>query len=231
MLVNVHKLIDRPGQSEDLARSVDPADLVPTGEDDVRWDPPGGVIDGDLDLDLRLSSVVDGILVRGTVDVDLVMPCSRCLAEITDEATLALTELFHDPRKLEVEDYTEGDDYLVESDLIHIDLGRALRDAITLAVPSRPLCRPDCAGLCPTCGIDRNVEDCGHGNEAEADPRWAALADLELDLHDDVGSDDQPDDADRQSDDADRQSDDAGRPATTPHPTAPRPTSEESHGG
>ncbi len=185
MLVNVHKLIDRPGQSEDLVQSVDPAELVPADEDDLRWDPPGAVIDGALDLDVRVSSVVDGILARGTVDVDLVMPCSRCLTEITDEATLALTELFHDPRKLEVQDYTEGDDYLVESDLVHIDLGRALRDTLTLAIPSRPLCRPDCAGLCATCGADRNVDDCGHGDESGPDPRWAALAELDLEDDDD----------------------------------------------
>lgn len=188
MFVNVQKLIDRPGRSDDLQRSVDSAELVPEGEQDLRWDPPGGVIDGNLQLDARLSSVVDGILVRGTIDVDLVMPCSRCLTEITDEATLALTELFHDPRKIEVEDYTEGEDYLIESDLIHLDLAPALRDAITLAIPSRPLCRPDCAGLCPTCGVDRNEEECGHGNEVEQDPRWAALADLDLD---DASADDE----------------------------------------
>lgn len=180
MLVNVQQLVGRPGQSEALVRRVDPGDLVPAGEDDLRWDPPGGAIDGDIGLDLQLSSVVDGILVRGTVDVDLVMPCARCLTEITDEATLPLTELFHDPRKLEVEDYTEGEDYLVESDLVHLDLAPALRDAISLAVPNRPLCRPDCAGLCPTCGADRNVEDCGHADEPDRDPRWAALADLDL---------------------------------------------------
>jgi len=187
VLVNVQQLIGRPGQSDGLVRRVDPADLVPTGEDDLRWDPPGGAIDGDIGLDLTLSSVVDGILVRGTVDVDVVMPCARCLTEITDEATLPITELFHDPRKMEVEDYTEGEDYLVESDFIHIDLARALRDTISLAIPNRPLCTPDCAGLCPTCGADRNVEDCGHGNEPAQDPRWAALADL--DLPDDVSDD------------------------------------------
>lgn len=180
MLVNVQQLIDRPGQSDGLVRRVDPADLVPVGEDDLRWDPPGGAIDGDIGLDLLLASVVDGILVRGTVDVDLVMPCARCLTEITDEATLPITELFHDPRRMEVEDFTEGEDYLVESDLVHIDIARALRDTISLAVPSRPLCTPDCAGLCATCGADRNVDDCGHGTESEPDPRWAPLAEVDL---------------------------------------------------
>lgn len=181
MLVRVQELIGRPGQSDGLQRAVSPADLVPATGDDVRWDPPGATIRGDLDLDLTLESVVDGILVRGTVDVDLAMPCSRCLDEILDEATLGLAELFHDPRRVEVEDYTEGEDYLIDSDLVHLDLGPALRDAITLVVPTRPLCRPDCAGLCVVCGANRNDTDCGHGEEAGQDPRWAALADLDLD--------------------------------------------------
>lgn len=180
MLVNVQRLIDQPGKSADLQRSVEPAALVPADQQDVRWDPPGAAITGDLVLDAKLESVVDGILLRGTVDIDLVMPCARCLAEITDEATLQVVEMFHDPRKMEVGDYTEGDDYLIESDIIHIDVARALRDAVTLAVPARSLCRQDCAGLCPRCGGDLNEQDCGHREEAQTDPRWAALADLDL---------------------------------------------------
>ncbi len=180
MRVRVQELIGRPGQSERLQRAIDPADLVPDDTDDVRWDPPGATIAGTLEPDLRLESVVDGILVRGTVDLDLVMACSRCLDEIVDEATIELAELFHDPRRVDVEDYQEGEDYLVDHDLVHLELGRALRDAITLVVPSRPLCREDCAGLCVVCGTDRNVEDCGHGDEEVRDPRWAKLGELDL---------------------------------------------------
>lgn len=180
MRVPVIELLGRPGQSQPLQRVVAPAELVPTGEDDVRWDPPGATIAGDLQLDVKLESVVEGILVRGTVDVDLGMACARCLAEITDEATLPITEMFHDPRKLEAADYTEGEDYLVDSDLVHIDLAPALRDAITLAVDHQPLCRDDCAGLCSVCGANLNEVDCGHGREEERDPRWAKLGELDL---------------------------------------------------
>lgn len=181
MRVRVQELIGRPGQSDRLQGAIDPADLVPDDTDDVRWDPPGATIAGSLEADLRLESVVDGILVRGTVDVDLVMACSRCLEEIVDEATIELAELFHDPRRMEVEDYQEGEDYLVDPDLAHIDLGRGLRDAITLVVPNQPRCRADCAGLCVVCGANRNDGDCGHDDEEGLDPRWAKLADLDLD--------------------------------------------------
>lgn len=181
MLVRVQELLGRPGTSTRLDRSLSPDELVAQDTEDVRWDPPGATIRGDLDLALLLESVVDGILVRGTVDVDLVMPCARCLDEIVDEATVGLAELYHDPRRIEVEDFTDGEDYLVDTDLVNLELGAALRDAITLVVPSRPLCRPDCAGLCPTCGANRNDVDCGHTQESGPDPRWAALADLDLD--------------------------------------------------
>ena len=55
---------------------------------------------------------------------------------------------------------------------------RWARDAIALALPDKILCRDDCAGLCPTCGRDLNLEPHEH-DEAEGDPRWAALGELQ----------------------------------------------------
>jgi uncharacterized protein len=49
-----------------------------------------------------------------------------------------------------------------------------------LGFPAFPLHSPDCAGLCPTCGADRNTVDCGHGGPETIDPRWAGLADLRM---------------------------------------------------
>jgi uncharacterized protein len=54
-----------------------------------------------------------------------------------------------------------------------------VRDALLLDLPAKPLCRDDCAGLCATCGIDRNHGSCDCHTE-ELDPRWAALRSLEL---------------------------------------------------
>jgi uncharacterized protein len=58
-----------------------------------------------------------------------------------------------------------------------LDLSAWARDALVLALPDKILCRPDCAGLCPVCGHDLNVEPHTH-EQTEVDPRWAALADL-----------------------------------------------------
>ena len=59
-----------------------------------------------------------------------------------------------------------------------LPLDTMARDALVLGFPAFPLCRPDCAGLCPVCGADRNTIDCGHGGPEQLDPRWAGLADL-----------------------------------------------------
>ncbi len=64
------------------------------------------------------------------------------------------------------ETYELGSDYL--------DLAPLARDAILLDLPLAPLCREDCAGLCPTCGADRNEEACDCPTEV-IDPRWVAL--------------------------------------------------------
>jgi uncharacterized protein len=59
-----------------------------------------------------------------------------------------------------------------------LPLDTMARDALVLGFPGFPLCRPDCAGLCPVCGADRNSGDCGHGGTEQLDPRWAGLAGL-----------------------------------------------------
>ncbi len=71
-------------------------------------------------------------------------------------------------------------DYVVEGDL---DLDAWARDQIALSLPDQILCRPDCAGLCPVCGKDLNVEPHEHA-EAAVDPRWAALEALRGDSAD-----------------------------------------------
>ncbi len=143
------------------------------------WGPAEGKLVGDLRVDVVLESVVEGILVRGTVDVDLDVACARCLQVQRLEHTVPVAEMFADPRRLD-EDAIEDEDFLLEPDLAHVDLGPLLRDTVVMEVPVRVLCREDCQGLCPVCGTDRNVTDCGHRPGEEPDPRWAKLADLDV---------------------------------------------------
>ena len=126
----------------------------------------------ELDLDLRLESVVEGVLVSGTAFVPLSGECGRCLEAVSDELAVDLQELFA---------YAEsdtGDDEetaRMEGDLL--DLEPVLRDAVVLALPLTPLCQEDCSGLCAECGerLDDLPDDHGH---AAPDPRWAGLAGL-----------------------------------------------------
>lgn len=173
MRVPITDLLGHPGTSRAVVVDVVPAEM---GEED--WGPAEGALEGPLHVDVTLDSVVEGILVRGTVDVDLVLPCARCLQPQRIEHTVPVAELFVDPRR--EQDVDDEDAYRIDDDLAHLDLAALLRDTVVMEVPVRVLCREDCAGLCPTCGADRNETDCGHRPDQEPDARWAALADLEL---------------------------------------------------
>jgi len=123
-----------------------------------------------VDVDLVLERVPEGIVVRGTLAADWTAACSRCLEPVTGRVSVHVDELFEAVP-------LEGETYLLEDDVI--DLEPMVRDALLLELPLAPLCRDDCAGLCPTCGANRNDEPCDCA-EAEPDPRWAALRSLEI---------------------------------------------------
>ncbi|MEE2033970.1 YceD family protein [Rhodococcus chondri] len=127
----------------------------------------------DIDLDLRMEAVSEGVLVTGTVRSDTVGECSRCLEPFTGEVELYLTELFAYPNSVTDQTADEDEIYRIEDDLI--DLEPVIVDAVGLELPLRPLCSDDCEGLCPECGIRLAIAESGHGHEI-MDPRWAGLA-------------------------------------------------------
>ena len=132
-----------------------------------------GVPEGSpIELDLRLESVVEGVLVTGTATVQLKGECVRCLTEISDVMEIDVMELFVHPGS----EATEDEASRMVGDLI--DLEPLVRDAVVLDLPFQPLCRDDCAGLCATCGVDLNT-DPGHRHEAPIDPRWERLTSLD----------------------------------------------------
>lgn len=124
----------------------------------------------DITLDLRIESVVEGVLVTGTAVVDLVGECSRCLDEITGSQTVDLQELFFHPGQAQDMEDSEVIDEM-------IDLEIPLRDAVVLGLPFTPLCADDCRGLCSQCGASLN-DDPGHSHADQVDPRWSKLAGL-----------------------------------------------------
>lgn len=135
-----------------------------------------GVEEGsDIDLDIRMESVVDGILVTGFVVVDVHGECSLCLDPIDYEMSANIQELFVFEKAPAGGPEDEVDEqYAVEDD--SIDLEPALRDAVILQLPFQPVCRDTCQGLCADCGA-RLEDDPGHHHEV-LDPRWSALQGL-----------------------------------------------------
>ena len=119
------------------------------------------------------------LLVTGTDSATAVVRCVRCLREFDQELEVEVRELF---ALQPGEDEDEG--YAVLPD-DRLPLDTMARDALVLDFPAFPLHSPDCAGLCPTCGADRNTTDCGHGGTEGLDPRWAALAGLQDSLEED----------------------------------------------
>ncbi len=126
-------------------------------------------------LDLLLEAVMEGVLVTGTAQAELVGECARCLEPIADSVSVDFCELFvYEDKEDTVED-GELDVSRLEGDLL--DLEPVLRDAVVLALPFQPLCTPDCPGLCPDCGVALAGSP-EHTHDAPLDPRWAALAAL-----------------------------------------------------
>ncbi len=136
----------------------------------------------EVELDLRLEAVMEGVLVTGTVRGQLTAECSRCLDPISDGVEAGFQELYRysaddDAVTGAGEDADDEDeDYYLEGDLL--DLGPVVRDAVVLALPLTPLCGPDCPGLCSECGAKLAEAGPDHGHGDNIDPRWEALRDI-----------------------------------------------------
>jgi uncharacterized protein len=122
----------------------------------------------DVPAELVVQRAATGDVFRLRLATTIAGPCMRCLAP----ATVAIEVDAHEYQATEPGvDEELRSDYVVEGDL---DVDGWARDQIALNLPDQILCRPDCAGLCPVCGKDLNVEPHVH-EDAPADPRWAAL--------------------------------------------------------
>ena len=163
--LNARELLRQPGLQKAVDVSFPATDV---GVDDER-------ITGDVTVDLIATSNIDGVVVEGTITMPWRAPCRRCLVEVVGTARIDVDEVYQDPSDVSVVD---GDAFPIEGD--QIDLVPAVRELLLLELPDGVLCRDDCAGICPVCGIDRNQASCDCDTTVR-DERWAALADLELD--------------------------------------------------
>jgi uncharacterized protein len=157
--------------------------MSPTGEDRM-VEVQGHVDLGEGELALagsvsgtaRLMREPDGVLVVGALVAPLSLQCARCLAAVEQEVAFEIVETFRPTVELPGGPppcRDREDEATLIDDLHVLDLTEVVRQAVLLAVPTRPLCRPDCRGLCARCGADLNQAACAC--EPEPDPRWDAL--------------------------------------------------------
>lgn len=162
---DTRELGHRPGASHRYSRRL-PA------PDGFGLDMIGIPADEPVEVNLLMESVVEGVLVSGTAAATMRGECARCLDPVSDEVEVELRELFAYPNSA-TDTSTDEDEVgrVVEE---RIDLEPMVRDAMLLALPSAPLCSPDCPGLCTECGV-KWVELAPDHSHETMDPRWAAL--------------------------------------------------------
>ncbi|MFI6323868.1 YceD family protein [Nonomuraea sp. NPDC050556] len=162
-VISTHDLGRRPGLMRQMKLSL-------TAPADIGVDMIGVPKDAEVELELRLEAVMEGVLVSGTAHSPLAGECARCLEPLTSEIEVNLQELFF----YSDEDASE-DDSLLDGELL--DLEPTFRDAVVLALPLSPVCSEDCTGLCVECGV--RLADAGPDHRHEViDARWASLQGL-----------------------------------------------------
>ena len=172
MHFNVATLLQEPLGSRRAGRFEDEPLRVP----EAGW---SAVASGEV----RLLRSVRGVLVQARLATAPLVECARCLEPFRQPLRLVIDEEFVAPRDPEDDalrgadgDAIDADDFRVD-ERQHLDLSEAVRQYEQTALPLQPICRPDCAGLCPACGRDRNRERCGCAVADGAGP-WEALAAL-----------------------------------------------------
>lgn len=167
-LVDLEQLGLGSGQARRLDLTMTPGDPTVGGQ-------PYPIEGGEVGARIDVSRTTSGFAMRLRAEVALDGPCARCLEP-------ARPELEIDAREVEQgggEDAEMSSPYVADAIL---NAGAWLHDAITLALPKKVLCRADCAGLCPECGVNLNdPSNADHRHDAPPDPRFAKLRELQGD--------------------------------------------------
>jgi len=121
-----------------------------------------------------------GYALRLRANVPLAGRCMRCLEPAAPEIEIDAREV----------DVPGGDEELTSPyvDEQTLELAAWAHDALVLALPAQIVCREDCAGLCPECGVDLNNAGPEHHHDPRPDPRWAALRELRFEEEPQAGS-------------------------------------------
>ncbi|WP_227000600.1 YceD family protein [Protaetiibacter intestinalis] len=156
--VPVHDVMHRPGELRERVLEFDAPEQLGEAVAVVKQGAP-------VRIDLRLEGLHDGVLVTADVDTVATGECVRCLDPVEIPVEVEFQELFA---------YSEDEafDFAIRDD--HVNLESVVRDAVVLALPFQPVCRPDCPGLDPATG-EKLQDGAVPGDREATDPRWAAL--------------------------------------------------------
>ena len=157
--IDVRDLLGQPGASREVH--------VRGTLEDLGTELAGVPADRPLEADLLLESIVEGILVSGRVRATMQLRCARCLKDFEAPLDVEVSELYvtaPDP---------DGDQYPLDPEG-SLEPEQMVRDTVGVELPFSPLHSPDCLGLCPVCGGDRNLGECP-GDHPQTDTRWAGL--------------------------------------------------------
>jgi uncharacterized protein len=157
--IDVRDLLGQPGSAREVH--------VRGTLDDLGTELAGVPADRPLEADLLLESVVEGILVTGRVRGTMQLRCARCLKDFESPIEVDVSEMFVSEPDPDGDAYALGEEGALEPE-------QMIRDTVGVELPFSPLHSPDCLGLCPVCGGDRNLGECP-GDHPQSDPRWAAL--------------------------------------------------------
>jgi uncharacterized protein len=160
------------GGKGDFAHVYNPDELNPVDER-VKLTAPA-TVNGKI----RLAG--NEVFVNGHVDTRAQVECDRCLKliELPVNADFELEYITGSEYETSaVAELTEAEMSVAVFDGEALDVDEIVKEQILLAVPTRMLCREDCKGICPQCGVDRNTGECNCETK-EIDPRWAALKNL-----------------------------------------------------
>ena len=133
-----------------------------------------------IDADIKATHTNPGALIAGDARATVSAECARCLTPIEAPVRARFAEQYYAALNVDtgapmppppLDAKTIGHDF-------RVDLTPLIREEVILAMPLKPLCRPDCKGLCPVCGEDLNVAP--HQHEPATDERWAALKGLRV---------------------------------------------------
>jgi uncharacterized protein len=156
------RLTTGEGRELELSVALDPLSLG--GEE---YSPDPALVPARLSISRTTGA---GYALRLRFTATLTGPCMRCLEAAAPTFAVDAREVSQPGAGEELQSPYVEDQVL--------DLHSWARDALALTLPSKLLCREDCAGLCPVCGADLNTAGPGHHHDEAPDPRWAKLSEL-----------------------------------------------------